>query len=241
MSTELIERPLEITTDVQLVATNADQMRVCQQQLVEWFGAKLTTAREEFRDASDAQLACQNAGMKTAALTNMLRKAEKRIIYYEKCAEAVKAGYTLVPTFPVEIFAVRTKRRRPDVMQPRSEAPKVGEGEYFDDRAVGHWRPGKLENERSRWVPDEFNDVIDFPLQLAKAEIIDAARAAMQLKVFDELGFTADSEVTTPERRVVSGRGDPMLFGIIRHHARNAYIDRATMFLIAWYIDTRKL
>jgi hypothetical protein len=151
---------------------------------------------------------------------------------------ALEAGYVIVPNFPIDIFAIRTKRETPigqekdyswAIHDQKSERPALGEGEYFDSKpSVVHEeytvnKDGK-ELTKHRYYPEAFLPV-DFPVKLVHPQVLDATGRAMALKAFDELGIL-------PSRRA---KGDPMIIGQIIHKKTGGKETRVS-FLVAWWL-----
>lgn len=246
LEVDMVAQLAEEAGDLQLIASNSEQMIECQQQMQHWFAAKEREARIEMADASSAIPLATSAGFRSGPFERQLKRAGRRAEFYEKARLAVAAGYTIIPAFPVDVFAIRTKRQNPlrgesgkwnDSHEQRSESPAAGEGEYKDSIPVVSQRKTKAVDSEGnqitkyRHFATEFEDVIDFPMSLAKAEIMESAQVAMALKVFDEIGVL-------PERS--EKKKDPLLVGIIKDHRRPNGA-RDLMFLIAWYMDTRTL
>lgn len=59
------------------------------------------------------------------------------------------------------------------------------------------------------YYPKEWRDIIDFPVALAKPDVMEAAQAAMALRLFDEMGVAHDANGAR--------RGDPMILGRFRN------------------------
>jgi hypothetical protein len=234
----------DVTGDLQLIAMNPADMQVAQGSLVKWFESKIAILK---RDVSDLETNLQIAadhGWKTETFDRQLRHATGRVEFYEKCKAAAEAGYCIVPNFPVDVFAIRTNRRIPrkeesdyrwGEKKQSSEAPAMGEGHYTDSLPVIHQRTGPgREIDKSTGKPKEITTYfahhfqeIDFPISVARPAIMSETSRAMALKCFDELGVL-------PSRR---GKGDPIVVGIVKHKGSA----KRTMFLVAWYIDTKDL
>lgn len=235
----------DVVTDLQLVAKNAEEMKLAQQSMAHWFAAKQKITE---RDADELQqnfeIAKRN-GWKTDTLKRHARLAQKRVEFYEKCKLASEAGYCIMPNLPAEVFAIRTKKRLPKrdkssweggIDDVRSESPAAGEGAYVDASPFMDTRQvrdgmdketGELKY-RTEYFASSFDDEIEFPISVAKPEIMNETSRAMALEVFDEIAVL-------PGRR---GRGDPLVLGVIRHPDRTTWEDRRVTFLLAWYVDT---
>lgn len=238
----------EMPEHLQLVAYSKEQMQAAQVQLVAWFTRKLTEAQQQRNEASDAKTSALAGGFNTAPFHRMWERASKMCEFYEKAVDAVQAGYVIMPDLPVDVFAVRTKRRIPlkgetpyqsDSIEQHSEAPASGEGHYVDSLPVIYRRTypetdPKTGEKRKKFMyfAKEFAEKIDFPLSIAKPVIMDRVAEAMQMKIFDEIGVL-------PNRR--EKKKDPIVVGIIKRPGGDKYNKRRLMFLLAWYVDTKVL
>lgn len=228
----------------QLVAFNRAQMQEAQTQLVEWAQRKRTQAEQDRDDASAAKTSALAAGFDTTGLNRMLRTATKRVEFFEKMQAAAAAGYAIIPDLPVDVFAVRTNRQRPlpktskfawDPHEQTSEAPPAGQGEYHDALPTVSQKPDEDVDHVKRLEYFYFAtdwQAVDFPMIVAKPQIIERVNSAMSRKFFDEIGVL-------PGR--AAQKGDPVVVGIIKNPVARGVRNNRVMFLIAWYVDTREI
>lgn len=244
-SVVVADEPMEL----QLIAHSREQMASVQTKLVAWAEKKLNDAKSQMDEASQAKTVALASGFNADPFTRSYQRSYRLYSFYDKIKAAIEAGYVIIPDFPVDVFAIRTTKSRPKPMETKwrgetraqsSESPSRGEGVYVDsDPTECHSRTEYITDQKTKevnpqnyWRADEFRDVIDFPLSIAKAEIMDDVACAMQHKIFDEIGVL-------PERR--TQKRDPIVTGIIRDPRSSKYNDRRVMFLLAWYLDTRTL
>jgi hypothetical protein len=242
----------DLTTDMpglELVATDPDQMRAAQQQLVAWYRGKLQTVRGELTDADNNYSTARINGFKADSFRRALNKAKLRVEFYEKCLKAVEAGYVIVPDFPIDVFAVRTMEDKPESFREitawrrsaghwrvTSESPPAGEGKYVGSVTVDKVRKVDVKHEKTGELEKKFEAEavafaeVDFPIALAQPTMLNATHAAMAMKVFDEIGCL-------PARRAA----DPIITGRIYFPGGKPNDRRAVAFMIAWWIDTRQL
>lgn len=243
MSTDLVKAGSQamttvedVTENVQLIAEHPADMQAAQSSLAEWFRQKIEIAKGDASDAEDSLDIATKAGWKATSFERQKRNARKRVVFYEKCLAAIEAGYTIIPNFPVDVFAIRTKRETPKraesqypnspaFVQKAQEAPH-GEGEYVDPFPVVG---GSMSSDVAKYFPRHF-DEIEFPISIAKPRVLEATQRAMAAKIFDEVGCL-------PVRN--NKKGDPIVTGAVL--MRNGYTEHRIMFLIAWWIDTRQL
>jgi hypothetical protein len=226
--------------DVTLVALTPEQMVPAQHDLIAWCDRKIAAIRAELADhETNLELATQH-GWKRQSVANTLNRTAKRIVYYEKMKAALEAGYLLVPNMPVDLFAVRVRRRKQaeqthewrQQFAAQAEALPAGEGRYVDEALFSTTETyteqdatGKTVTKR-RYRSSDYDDV-DFPVKLVKPVVLEAASRAMALKLFDEMGIV----------RVENGR-DPIVVGRIIDPRGNR---RRATFFVAWWVDTAAL
>lgn len=213
----------------QLVALSASDMPVVQESILEWCDLQIKRTKLELLDAKENFVNAQQHKWKSSPFKNLVRKLEKRIEYYKKVKVAIKEDYVIVPNFPIDIFAIRTKAKTPryyesgsyweDFLQSSQSLPQ-DEGKYKD--AVP--KVGTVEKDDKRiFYPEEFKADIAFPVTAVKPHVLEATQKAMALKLFDEIGIVRQS----------SGR-DPIVCGIIKNPARPYH---QLTFFIAWFIN----
>ena len=231
-----------------VLAKDPQQMQVSQEHLKGWFKERLQTALAEL--AEDEQCLTIATGRKwaTRGWKRKVKIAKGRVNFNEKALSALDAGYCIIPDFPTEIFAIRTRRKKPTKnkttwtpVPQESEGPPQGEGEYrspnaFIEESIRKF-PGKdfngnaiTKSETTRWATEY--DVPDFPMKAVKPQILDATGRAMARKLFDEIGVL-------PARRPRNRPGDPIVTGRILRKEGTRVI--GLTFLITWWIDTRDL
>lgn len=259
MSTELVgtgtatlSSVADVTTELQIVALNADQMRVAQGRMAEWFSAKEAIARKDYEDLIESLDIAIEQKWDHRALDRQVNNALLRVEFFEKCKVASERGYCIVPNMPADCFAIRTTAEGPSAdpsfwkreqRTQGSDCPPLDEGGWKDSDPkvssrmafTGKEKDGLPERKR-QYFGSDFKEV-EFPISIAKPEIMSAAVGAMMLKCFDDLAVL-------PARR---GKGDPLVLGrIYKPGTSRRWIGGMRMpdhitFLVAWYIDTRAL
>lgn len=238
----VVEQPMDFT----VFANNPADMVGAQRSLILWSARKIQAEKTDLAEAQRNLDAAKANKWSPAAWASQVKKIEKRVDFYRKIKMALEAGYYIVPPFPIDLFAIRTNasprykwqdNNWRDHHEQKARVLPAGAGRYVspdpkltrhnfmeDDgkggtKAVAHWRP-------SDWQD------VEFPFKLAKAEIMEATRAAMALKVFDQLG-------ALPTHRAP----DPIICGqILFPQAPAYYSDRkAVTFFVSWWLDTRDL
>jgi hypothetical protein len=223
-----------------LTALAPRDMETCQQAMILWVTRKILEVGE---DASQLRAAYEHAKFrkwKTSTLYAHALKQEKRLEFYQKMKAALEHGYVIVPNFPVTAFAIRTSRHEPLRMvtygrwvankDQKAEAMPMGEGQYQNPFPHVDWRKTEdAQNPVVSWASGwkEF----DFPINMARPEVMEATSNAMALKVFDQLGI-----LPSPYKKQ-----DPIIVGQLIDPRGGKHSPRYVTFMIAWHLDTRTL
>jgi hypothetical protein len=230
----------DIDTNLQLVATSAEEMGVAQQQMVGWFGGKIEVLKRDLDEAGqELEIAMRN-GWKCDALRKQCNVIAGRIRFYDKCLKASEAGYCVIPNMPCDQFAIRVDRQAPkwveqpswntEALDPKPSNLPAGEGRYVGDESFKTTRSEtRGEGDKAAnvvlWRATDFDEV-DFPVSIRKPAVMTQTARAMAMKCFDAVGVI-------PSRR---RRGDPLVLGLVTGPNK-----KLITFLIAWYVDTREL
>ncbi len=243
--------PATPSTNIEVTAVAPDEFGAAQEQLISWCDWKLSDCKKEHDELIAAYQHAVDSKWASGALGRQVKKAEQRVTFYEKMLTALKAGYCIVPNFPITAFAVRTDKERPLKMYSTSwrknhtQEPTglpEGEGEYKNpfplvkqhtvepatqtkDEVCGYWA--------SAWKDFEF------PITMAKPQIMEAVSRTMALKIFDDIGILpgyAPSEMTRPPK------GDPIIVARLIDRSRcGPYNKHYVTFMVAWHLNTRDL
>lgn len=238
--------------DVDVVAETPEEMRSCQEALIVWAKAKVAASEAEAKELHEAYEQARSRKWKSDTLKRHAEIADKRAEFHRKLLAALEAGYHIVPSFPITAFAVRREGnpKKPTAMfsistqswmstsdfQQLAKPVPAGEGEYFNPfPVVMHSQATPTpegQKQYQRWA-DRWAEM-EFPISMAKPQIIHATNRAMALKIFDEIGICpADTKST---------RIDPMIIGRIRDPRPPLYGEaRHVSFIIAWRLNTRDL
>lgn len=229
--------------DLELVALTPTDMATAQADLIAWCSAKIARVSSELRGVAENLRVAKASKWRSSGLQRQQASIKKRVEFYKKIAEALKAGYLIVPNFPVDIFAVRTSRFAPvgDSHQARwvpdqkAELLPAGEGRYVSQRPIATQgasdeitrHDGKKEM-RENWYAGGFKDP-EFPVSLVRPVIMEATQKAMALNVFDQLGVIQHQR-----------KRDPIIVGQIID-PRDRYRNRLVTFFVAWWLNTETL
>ncbi len=227
--------------NIVVMAENEVQMRQSQEALVAWFDKKVESRKQEAAELEENLAIAKKNKWKTSTLKRHASLARKRVTFTEKIRSALKAGYRIVPNFPVDFISVRTDKKFPSrktcfsrwsVGEVDCPCLPVGEGENVSSEASTKSRRVERKNvagktyEADLWQADELEE-IDFPVALAKPQVMDAAGEALKKKIFDKVG------VLPAKRR----NADPVVIGLILG-PKNGYSQLEVSFLISWHLDT---
>src|ERR1700722_14778186 len=195
--------PAETST---LVALTPSDMRVAQQQLGEFIAARKRALDADYNELATALESAHKHGWATKALRNQLNKVQKRIIFYDKMALAVEAGYVIMPSLPMDVIAIRTRAQKPrdttgesyNAFEQGAQALPAGEGDYQNPKPTRDNFEETRKNakgeeyQKTVWFPVAFEDDLEMPIDLCKPQLLDRTRAAMAAKLFDEIGVVRD-------------------------------------------------
>lgn len=228
---------------VHLVARNPVEMRDAQVGLVGWLKAKIAAVGAEMQDYQDSLEEAVKNKWNAKGLKKAITSAFWRQEFYSKTLAAVEAGFTIVPEFPIDVFAIRVDRRTPEgavrestYSKPLADAETcdilpVGSGDYVSPRPkTFHWKTTRLDRDNKEYkinlVRPTALQSVEFPFRSARVEVMSATAEAMALKMFDEIGIC-------PQTR----KPDPLIIGRILLPGT----DKAVSFLVAWHLNLNEL
>lgn len=225
--------------NIQLTALVPEQMKVAQDNLIEWCSGKINSINSEIKELKESVEHARQQKWAVSTLKRQQSRAEKRILFFDKIQAALKAGFVIVPNFPVTLFAIRTNRDKPltmftnrhwdDKEQKPMELP-TGEGEYQNPFPIVERETESLADNKTRDISYATDWAeLEFPISMMKPEIIEATNKAMALQIFDQFGIL-------PKTR----NEDPIIVGQIVNKS-GAYRSKIVSFMIAWHFDTKVL
>jgi len=237
-------------TNISVMAMDPDQMQVAQKDLLTWFEGKATAVGEEAKEIAENLAIAKKNKWRTKTLKRMLDLVEKRVTYYEKIAAALKAGYHIIPNFPMDMIAIRTDRKKPlkkkdtyrwaNFEQSPGKLP-IGEGEYVSPFPFIESNLIKVEEknyrtketeivEKKEYSASDF-DFVEFPMAMAKPQIMEATGEAMSEMIFDSIGIMPQTQANR----------DPIIAGEIRDPRGTTNNPLRVTFIIAWYLNTEDI
>lgn len=256
MSEALATIPKEEQSAVHLVARNPVEMQNAQADLGVWLKNKIVESKIEIKEMGTAISEARDNNWATAALTRQRNKALGRFQWYFKLLTAVESGFTIIPEFPIEVFAIRVTRTDlrapgvsreggwgwPTIRDERPDVADVGEGEYKNPvQLVRHNEYKEVKDGKeiiSRYThASKWQDEVAFPLRAARPAVMNATAQAMALKVFDQIGIC----LPVSNSGGTSARApDPLIIGQVLGK-REGWGQKCASFIIAWHVDLRTL
>ena len=237
---------IPVDESMTLLARTPQEMESAKERLLGWVQGRLARSQRELQETEENLALAKRRKWATQGWTRQVRVARSRMQFYEKCVAAVEAGYSIVPDFPTDIFAIRTARRSPKpnritrtgwVPTPQDQTPDgvpLGEGEYVSPHTYTEMSSTTVVDqdafgkERSRqrmtsWATEYIEP--DFPIKAVKPAVLGALDAAMRRKIFDDFGVL-------PAR---TRRADPIITGRIIRLEGSRRI--SLCFMVAWWLD----
>jgi len=252
MSNTALAVPDLAPSTVHLVARSGNEMELSRQAMLNWLLGKIHACQNELLDMQQIVAHAKKNKWRSSGLERQVKLAQKRLLFYEKCQLAVNEGYTLVPNFPADLFAIRVTRdhpssrsnsstyRNPSIEDEKPSGAKAGDGEYVSPEAkLNSWETEEKNSQDkmiTRWhsEPVEFQDV-EFPVACARPEVMSAVSEAMQKKIFDAFAIS-------PQGIMRKRKYDPIILGQICMPKGGGYAQpKIVSFMIAWHLDLRTL
>lgn len=237
---------LRTEQQIHMVARDPVEMQSARAGLEVWLRAKMQLIDSEVVELDRAFESAKSRHFSTTVQTSIrsqINRATRRRRFYEKVLAAVQANYTIIPNFPLEVFAIRVTKKKPNIVtdkldyQPDWPAEKstnaaLGEGDFKNPNPMTikfNCKEIVNDKERTRYYIQATDwSEVEFPLIAARAEVLDATSTAMQRKVFDRIG------ICPPGRQP-----DPLIIGQVC--LRDGYEEKVVSFIIAWHLDLRTL
>jgi hypothetical protein len=228
---------------VHLVATNPTEMAAAQDDLKNFLVRKIEALDVDITDLNVSISKARESNWSAASLERLRTQAVDDQEFYAKIFAAVEAGYTIVPDFPVDVFAIRISREEPQhgltttrygrapVYLEQADILPAGEGDYVSStprvvhtKEMRKEKDGITDYELKLAEPVGFRAVV-FPLRAARVEVMNATAEAMTHKIFDQIGICPRAK-----------KPDPLILGQIVSNK-----GKLAIFLIAWHLNLREL
>lgn len=254
--------------ETHLTATSPLEMQAAQTDLKAWLEGRLTILERDILEANAALNEARKNGWATAALTSARNRAVDDETFYNKILCAVEAGHTIIPDFPIQVFAVRRSEKVKSesmTFQGHVEAQNTYLGHPvppdYGPAGAGEYRnplPATWTSTRENTLatpenkqPRYFTTVtryshpaapISFPSASSRSPVMRATARAMKDKTFDQIGVCLPTRATTSGRQVQQGAraGDPLIIGqIVRKRVGSQ--QKVVSFIIAWHLNLDEL
>ncbi len=237
----------ESANPINVTATEPAAMVAAQGKLIAWTVAKIAKTQAEAVELQDIYTNAVEKKWKSEPLKKHVNLAKNRVTYFEKILAALQAGYYIVPTFEIDVFAVRTDRQNPTSTTSEYQSGvknispaywcRVGDGRYVDPQP--YISEGKDEVQQrdgtkklvSHYWASGIDETIEFPMAMARVEVMDATKNAMDQKVFDEFGICPSRKVRNKDPMIIGRIADPRNFS-------NTWMRKYTQFMVAWHLNT---
>lgn len=239
-------------SDLVVFGKSREEMIAGQTEMVGWVQSQIQEANIALDEAIQNVDIAARSGWGLDKWNAAERKVRKKVEYYAKILAALQSGYVIIPDFPIDVFAIRTKRSFPVAQYTttrdqwdmsdrtnRGQALAIGEGQYVDSQPQTQTYALERNQETqsiTKWrhYSSEFND-IDFPMKAVKPIILEETSKALALKIFDEVGLIPGRPRI--QRRINNQRGvDPMVIGRILYARGGWNGPKAVSFLITWWL-----
>lgn len=258
----------DISPDTHLVATNPLEMQAAQGDLKAWLEGGLTVLERDIMEANSALNEARKNSWATQALTSARNRAVDEETFYNKILLAVEAGYTMIPDFPIQVFAVRrgeqlrlksetyigvVNARSTSLGHPiPSDCAPAGAGGYRNPspeirNTIRENKHATPENKEPRYYTTVTRyshpaAPISFPSKSARSPVMRATAKAMEEKTFDQLGVCLPTTAVAGGRQVQQGAraGDPLIIGQIIGK-RVGSKQKVVSFIIAWHLNLNEL
>lgn len=231
--------------NIEVQAQTPDEMKQANQALIAWCEHKIKLLRIDHIELDAAFKSAKEKKWKHTTLERQAKICAKRIEFFKKIKTALEHGFYIVPNFPVTVFAIRTDKKKPLKMwttyqhgthEQRAPSLTQGEGKYENPfpEIYQHDISSSQDKEKGKQVFNYYAEnwqELDFPLTMAKPQIMEAASRTMALKLFDDLGVLPSPYQTK----------DPIIVARIRDPRSTKYNWRGVSFILAWSLNTETL
>ena len=224
--------------NIEVIALRPYDIPAAQKHLSSWCEAKIAEIKTEVANLNESIAVARRTKMRTSNLIAHKNMTERRITFYEKVKMAIDEGYVIVPNFPINVFAIRTKAQYVQRFESayhasdrdqKAQMLPTGHGRYVSPQPIQGERQSGGEKPKTLYFADDFDDVL-LPVVAVKPTILKATEVAIVKKMFDQIGM-----VGSPRAR------DPMIVGQLIDPRSSRYNLRVITFFIAWWIDTSDL
>ena len=239
---------------IALVGTTPDQIASAQQNLSEWLDRKMRDLAVERQDYETNLALAKKNKWRWNGFARGVNRTIARIRYYQKIQAAIKAGYLMVPNFPIDVFAIRKADAEFSAVkwtetayrgqQPEQKADvlMLGEGEYVSNEAhesaasrAKRVKGEIVRNERGEVIYEtvytaDSLQAVAFPVLGVKPQVVESLDRAMRHRIFDAFGLVGPRK-----------QRDPIIVGRIIDPRSTRYHDRFVTFFVGWWLNVDDL
>lgn len=265
---EIVHDDAPAVPETHLVATSPVEMEASRDDLKTWLEQRLSILERDIIEANAALNEARKHGWATGALTSARNRAVDDETFYNKILCAVEAGYTIIPDFPIQVFAVRRGEKEREQSQTyigvtngpntgmgrpvTSDCAPAGVGDYRNPRpatwdSVRENKQATPENKQPRYYTTvtRFSHPaapISFPSVSARTPVMRATAKAMKEKTFDQVGVCLPVRNSAGGRRIQQGAraGDPLIIGQVLRKNEGGK-QKCVSFIIAWHLNLNDL
>ncbi len=232
--------------NLSLTAIHPEEFTFCQQALIKWCRKKIELMKREQTENEDNLRHALKSKFRSTPFKRAAAMFGKRAEFYSKMLKALEAGYTIIPNMPLQLFAVRTTQTKTkswklvkwqsDISDIEAKALAESEGRWVNPNpfVTEMIRKDEKGQDVKMFYADDISEEIDFPIVMAKPQIMEATSRAMALSIFDEFGILPDN----------SKKGDPMILATMLDPRPSGWSYRTrkrVTFLIGWHLSTATL
>lgn len=261
---EIVHNDTSAVPETHLVARSPAEMEAARGGMKAWLEQKLTVIERDIVEANAALNEARRNNWNTTPFTSARNRLVDDETYYNKILAAVEAGHTIIPDFPISVFAVRTEGK--DRRQSNTWYGHPGDQTYLHvpvqadelPAGAGEYRNPQPETYNSREGTRKVDGVdrvivrvtrtgkpvgpISFPSMTARSPIMRATAEAMKEKTFDQIGVCLPTTAVAAGRQVQQSArgGDPLVIGQILRK-RLGSRQKIVSFIIAWHLNLNEL
>lgn len=231
----LLEPTEELLTPRPLIALTPADLPDTQRNLASWCVRKRRALQVELKELQTQEALAKKRKWSMYGWARQIKRTVERITFYDKVKLATEAGFLVVPSFPIDVFAVRIGKKAKLIRDTKTSSwnvPRLPDQPVAleaDARYVSpqpekdSWTDENAERELVTYFRASGVKEMEFPAMLAEPQLILATKRAISLNVFDEIGM-------------VGGQTDPIVVGtVMRPGYWNGY-DRMNFF-IGWWLN----
>jgi hypothetical protein len=235
-----LEPTEDLLTPRPLIALTPADLPDTQRNLAGWCVRKKRALQIELKELQESEALAKKRKWSMSGWAKQIKRTVERITFYDKVKLATEAGFLVVPSFPINVFAVRIGKKAKLIRDTKTSTWSVpvlpDQPAPLDAEATRYVSP---QPEQENWTDTNAKNQIvqyfraagvkdmEFPAMLAEPQLILATKRAISLNVFDEIGM-------------VGGHVDPIVVGTILRPGHWGVYERMNFF-IGWWLAWEEL